>query len=68
VACVVIVSVQLGTRVSQAKLCYLRCSYMGVEWHDSSYVCMHETNVSGTRVTSGESIARAYAVCSEQWQ
>ena len=60
--CVVIVSVQLGTRVSQAKLCYL----MGVEWHDSSYVCMHETNVSGTRVASGVSVARAYAVSSEQ--
>jgi len=44
----------------------LSCSYMGVEWHDSSYVCMHETNVSGTRVASVVSVARAYAVCSGQ--
>ena len=58
---VVIGSVQLVNRVSRAKLCCLGCSHMGVEWHDSSHVFVHETNVSGTRATSGESVARAHA-------
>jgi len=51
--------------VCSNRKCSVGCSgvtgeaMLPVEWHDSNYVCMHETNVSGTRVASGVSVARA---------